>query len=77
MSCILYFRCTYSSSCCSESFWHDYSICLGTAEFYLTLLQPLHNDIYIQVTADMPLIDLVVPAAENFFHAFMFMICGS
>jgi hypothetical protein len=77
MSCIVYFRCTCSSSCCSESFWHDYSIFLGTAEFCVTLLQSLYSDIYIQVTADVPLIGLVDYAAESFFHALMFTFCGS
>ena len=59
------------SYCCCEHYGTTISFALEKTELYLTLLQPHKNGCHPQITANMPLICLLVNMAENFLHVFI------
>ena len=56
---------------CSEHFWHNYSIHVGNNRILFDRLQCHPNGSNLKITADRPLMFLVVHAAENFLHVFV------
>jgi hypothetical protein len=60
-----------NSSSCSEHFWHNYPIRTGHNKIFNTLLRSHRNSSYLQITANVPLINLIVHAAENLFYVFV------
>jgi len=50
--------------------WHDYTFSSGTIDSGVTFLWSHQNGSYLRITANVPLICLVVHESKNFFHVF-------